>query len=89
MTIVIYVISGLFIVMCLALVFGYRRTQHAGLLLMSIVYGASAALALWKGHWWPLAGGFALVWAMRFLGLEPPVERDEGGGMRAEGGSRA
>lgn len=88
MTVVIYIISALFIVMCVALLFGYRKTQHAGLLLMSIVYGASAALALWKVHWWPLAAGFALVWVMRLLGMEPPVPKmptEEGGGMRAEG----
>lgn len=88
MTVVIYIISALFIVMCVALIFGYRKTQHAGLLLMSIVYGASAALALWKVHWWPLAAGFALVWVMRLLGMEPPVPKmpmEEGGGMRAEG----
>jgi glucose dehydrogenase len=88
MTIAIYVIAALFIVLCVALIFGYRRTQHAGLLLMSIVYGSSALLALWNVHWWPLAAGFALVWAMRLLGMEPPVPqmpRDEGGGRNAQG----
>ena len=88
MTIVIYILAALFIVLCVALLFGYRRTQHAGLLLMSIVYGTSAALALWKVHWWPLAAGFALVWVMRLLGMEPPVPqipRDGGEAMRAEG----
>jgi hypothetical protein len=89
MTIVIYIISGLFIVLCIALVFGHRRTQHAGLLLMSIIYGISAALALWKMHWWPLAAGFALVWVMRLLGMEPPVPKmpgEETAGMRTEEG---
>jgi len=71
MTIVVYIISGLFILLTVALMFGYRRTQHAGLFLMAIVYGASAALALWTMHWWPLAAGFALVWGMRLLGMEP------------------
>ena len=78
MTIAIYIIAALFIVLCVALLFGYRRTQHAGLLLMSIIYGASAVLALWKLHWWPLAAGFALVWAMRLLGMEPPVPKIPG-----------
>ena len=88
MTVVIYIISALFIVMCVALLFGYRRTQHAGLLLMSSVYGVSAALALWKVHWWPLTAGFALVWVMRLLGMEPPMPKmptEEVGGIRAEG----
>lgn len=71
MTIVVYIISGLFITLAVTLIFGYRKTQHAGLLLMSIVYGASAAFALWNMHWWPLAAGFALVWVMRLLGMEP------------------
>jgi hypothetical protein len=77
MTLAIYVIAALFIVLCIALIFGYRRTQHAGLLLMSIAYGSSALLALWKVHWWPLAAGFALVWAMRLLGMEPPVNPEK------------
>jgi hypothetical protein len=88
MTIVIYIISGLFIVLSIALVFGYRRTQHAGLLLMSIIYGISAALALWKMHWWPLTAGFALVWVMRLLGMEPQVPKmpgEEAAGMRTKG----
>ena len=77
MAIAIYIISGLFILLCVALIFGYRRTQHAGLLLMSLVYGASAGLALWKMHWWPLAAGFALVWIMRLLGMEPRTDREK------------
>jgi len=75
MTVFIYVIAALFIVLSIALMFGYRKTQHAGLLLMSIIYGVSALLALWKVHWWPLAAGFALVWLMRLLGMEPPVPK--------------
>lgn len=86
MALVIYIISSLFILLAVALSFGYRRTQHAGLFLMAIVYGASAALALWKMHWWPLAAGFALVWIMRLMGMEPPVSKDEGGRAEDEGG---
>jgi len=89
MAITIYIISGLFILLCVALIFGYRRTQHAGLLLMSLIYGASAALALWKMHWWPLAAGFALVWIMRLLGMEPPTAKDEGGRMKDEAAAKS
>ena len=89
MTIAIYIIAALFIVLCVALLFGYRRTQHAGLLLMSIIYGISAVLALWKAHWWPLAAGFALVWVMRLLGMEPPVPKLEGGKIKDEGAATA
>jgi hypothetical protein len=80
-SIFIYIVSGLFIALAVTIMFGYRKTQHAGLLLMSIIYGASGALALWNMQWWPLAAGFALVWIMRMLGMEPPTgRRDEGGG---------
>lgn len=77
MAIAIYIISGLFVLLCVALIFGYRRTQHAGLLLMSLIYGVSAGLALWKMQWWPLALGFALVWVMRLLGMEPRTDREK------------
>lgn len=92
MTTVIHIISALFIVLCIALLFGYRRRRHGGLLLMSIVYGTSAALALWKMHWWPLAAGFALVWLMRLLGMEPHAPKmpgEEGGGLRVEEGANS
>jgi hypothetical protein len=69
-TFVIYVISGLFILLGISMVFAYLRIGHHGILLMGITYGGSAALALWLMHWWPLTAGFALVWAMRMLGLE-------------------
>jgi len=86
MTIFIYIVSGLFIALAVTIMFGYRRTQHAGLMLMSIIYGASGMVALWNMQWWPLAAGFALVWIMRMLGMEPPAKpMDESGGQRDEG----
>ena len=73
MDIIIYIFSGLFALMAVIVMFGYFRTGHLGLLLMSLVYGASAALALVLMHWWPLTAGFALVWLMKMIGLEPQV----------------
>lgn len=71
MTLAVYIVSGLFILLTLALLFAYSRTRHSGLLLISITYGASAGLALVLVHWWPLAAGFVLAWALRLLGFDP------------------
>ncbi len=77
MEIVIYIFVALFLVLAVVLVFAYKRTGHHGLLLMGFSYGATAALAIVLGHWWPLAAGFVLVWLLRLLGLEPEM-RDDG-----------
>ena len=71
MNLIIYVFSASFILMALALLFTYQRTRHYGLFLMGLAYGASAAIALVLMHWWPLAVGFALVWALKLAGLDP------------------
>lgn len=71
MNIVIYVISGLFIVLAFALLFSYYRTRHVGLLLMGLTYGIAAALALMIMTWWPLVIGFLSAWALRLMGLDP------------------
>ncbi|OGA55659.1 MAG: hypothetical protein A3F74_24530 [Betaproteobacteria bacterium RIFCSPLOWO2_12_FULL_62_58] len=71
MTIVIYIFSGLFILLSLALLFAYYRTRQPGLVLMSSVYGTTGILALMFTHWWPLAAGFVLAWVLRLLGLDP------------------
>lgn len=73
--IVIYVFSGLFLILTLGLLFASWKTRHHGLLMMAIVYGISAGLALTLMHWWPLTGGFALAWGMKMLGLEGQEER--------------
>jgi hypothetical protein len=71
MNIVIYLFSGLFVVLAVALLFAYYRTRHGGLLLMCTTYAAAAVLALMHMHWWPLALGYALVWVLRLMGLDP------------------
>jgi hypothetical protein len=75
MTVVIYVIAGLFFLVSMVLFFAHGRTRHPGLLLMGITYGGSAVLAILLMHWWPLVAGFLLVWLLRWLGLEPGAER--------------
>ena len=73
-TIIIYVFSGSFILMMLALFFAYRRTGHFGMFLMGLTYGASAGLALGLTHWWPLVTGFVLVWVLKLIGLDPGTD---------------
>lgn len=71
MNVIIYIVSALFIVLTLALLFAYYRTRHPGLVLMSSTYGSAAVLALMLMEWWPLAAGFALAWLLRLIGLDP------------------
>jgi hypothetical protein len=75
---VVYCFAALFSAVGLALIFAFFRRKHHGLLLMGITYVASAILAIVIRQWWPLAGGYALVWGMRAMGLEPPVENVPG-----------
>lgn len=77
MEIIIYIFSASFIFMAVALMITYQRTKHYGVFLMGLAYGASAALAIVLTHWWPLVAGFALVWVLRMLGLDPDTQRKE------------
>jgi hypothetical protein len=81
--IVIYIVSGVFLVLAIALMFAWYRTRHRGLALMAATYGAAAGLALLHMHWWPLAAGFALAWVLRLMGLDPvpraPVDERKSG----------
>jgi hypothetical protein len=76
MNIVIYVFSGLFIVLALALCIAYYRSRHPGTLLLGATYGLSAGLALMLMQWWPLALGFVSAWALRLMGLDPGMNQD-------------
>lgn len=74
MNLFIYILSGLFILLALALLFAYYRTRQPGLVLMGSTYGGAAVLALMLMHWWPLAAGFGLAWVLRVLGLDPGLK---------------
>lgn len=74
MNLIIYVFSASFILMALALLFTYQRTRHYGVFLLGLTYGAAAAIALVLMHWWPLVAGFALVWVLKFMGLDPGMK---------------
>ncbi|MCW5606079.1 MAG: hypothetical protein KIT18_16185 [Burkholderiales bacterium] len=78
MNIVVYVFSGVFVLLCLGTMFDWYRTRHPGLLLLSATYGSAAGLALLIMHWWPLLLGFAIVWIMRLMGFDPDTNQDQG-----------
>jgi len=77
MEIIIYVFAASFIFMAAALMVTYRRTRHYGVFLLALAYAAAAILAVVLSHWWPLVAGFALVWVLRLLGLDPDVKKDD------------
>jgi 4-hydroxybenzoate polyprenyltransferase len=77
MQIIIYVFAASFVFMAVALMITYKRTRHYGVFLLGLTYAASAVLAVVLMHWWPLVAGFALVWVLRFLGLDPDVKKDD------------
>ena len=97
----VYVLSGAYILIAALMMFAYRRIPHYGLFVMGFTYGVSAALALALMHWWPLVTGFVLVWILKLVGLDPDTDLmgrkgdkssdkqsasgDEGRGMRDEG----
>jgi hypothetical protein len=78
MQIIVYVFAASFVFMAVALMFTYQRTRHYGVFLLALAYAVSAALAVMLTHWWPLVAGFVLVWVLRFLGLDPDVQKSSG-----------
>lgn len=77
MQILIYLFAASFVFMAVALMITYKRTRHYGVFLLGLTYAASAVLAVVLMHWWPLVAGFALVWVLRFLGLDPDVKKND------------
>ena len=79
MHIVVYIFAALFILLAVGLAFAYYRERQPGTLLMAVAYGASAGAALALMTWWPLIAGFAIVWALKLMGLDPgPRDRSPG-----------
>ena len=77
MEVIIYIFAASFLLMAVALIFTYQRTRHYGVILLGMTYAASALLAISLKHWWPLVAGFALVWVLRLLGLDPGTRQKE------------
>jgi|SoiMethySBSTD1v2_1073268.scaffolds.fasta_scaffold179373_3 hypothetical protein len=73
--VIIYLFSALFALLALGLLLGYYRNRHPGMLLMAVIYLASAGAAVGYMHWWPLIAGLVLTWVVRLMGLEPHFER--------------
>ena len=71
MTIVIYIFSGLFLLLAAALVFTWWQGRHYGALLLAGTYAMAAALALMLHAWWPLVIGLLSAWSLRLMGLDP------------------
>ena len=79
---VTYFFAGAFILLSATMLYVFYRSAHFGIFLMGITYGASGVIAFWLGQWWPLVVGFAAVWILKFMGLEPtakPADGEESG----------
>lgn len=68
---VIYLIDGFFLFLGLGGFFAFLQSKHIGLLLSAIIFVASAALSFYLTAWYPLVLGFAILWVLRLLGLDP------------------
>jgi hypothetical protein len=78
MTLVIYLFSGLFVLLALALVFTWWRGRHPGALLLALTYLCAAGTAVVMHHWWPLVIGFLSAWALRLMGMDPGTGPNNG-----------
>ncbi len=71
MTILLYIVQGVFALIAVGLVSGYAVSKHIGLLLAAIAFGVSAVVSFLLMAWWPLGVGFVLAWVLRLLGFDP------------------
>jgi hypothetical protein len=71
MAILIYILSGLSVLLAIGGLATYRQTKQIGLLLSSLVSISCSILAISLIEWWPLVVGFGLNWILRLLGLDP------------------
>ena len=75
MTILLYIVQGVFALLAVGLITGYTASKHLGLLLAGIFFGGAAATSFYLMAWWPLGVGFVLAWGLRLLGLDPSSSR--------------
>ena len=72
---IIYVLSGISIILALGCFVGYLYSKHIGLLLSSFVSVGFSITAIYLVQWWPLAVGFIINWVLRLMGLDPGYRR--------------
>ena len=72
---VVYSLAAVFVLLGGGIFYAFFRNRHRGLLLLGMTYVVSAFVAVVKIQWWPLAVGFAVVWVLRGMGLEPEPEQ--------------
>jgi uncharacterized membrane protein len=71
MTVLLYIIAGLFLLMSIGLFSGFAASQNLGLLLGGLAYGVGGAVALALTSWWPLVVGLLLAFLLRTIGSRP------------------
>lgn len=71
MTTILFIASGLFLLMGLGLLVGGFSTTNPGMLLGATSFGLGGGLAIMYLSWWPLLAGFLGAALLRFLGLDP------------------
>jgi uncharacterized membrane protein (UPF0136 family) len=71
MDILIYILSGLSVLLAIGGLAAYMQTKQIGILLSSLVSISCSILAISLIEWWPLVVGFGLNWILRLLGFDP------------------
>ena len=73
MTLLLYVVAGLFIAFGLVtgLIFASQRPLYVGPILGGLCYLIGGMAAIYYLSWWPLLVGFGLVWLVRLRGGDP------------------
>lgn len=75
MDIVIYVLGYLSFTLAIGGLYVYTRSKNISLLLSSMVSIVFSLLAINLVQWWPLVVGFAVLWSLRLLGLDPGASK--------------
>jgi hypothetical protein len=70
-TILLYIVSGLFLLMAFGIMSSFFASRNPGLLLGGLAYGLGGAGALLFTSWWPLLVAFVVTLGLGFLGADP------------------
>lgn len=72
----LYLISGIMIIMSLGIFSSFTATKHPSLLLGSMAYGGGGLGAIITGQWWFLLGGFVAAYFIGKLFGDPGQPRE-------------